>query len=103
MENHYQSLSKRENIRIRVQIISIARRVRIARFHRVVASQNLRVNVLKERPRNDNYLSTCYSTGVILVYRNEHPGYIEPREVVRIQINFNSEKGLNGSTGMLLG
>ncbi|CAG8480724.1 17743_t:CDS:2 [Funneliformis caledonium] len=52
MENTTNTLSKREKIRIRVQIISIARRVRIARFHRAVGSQNLRVNVFKERPRN---------------------------------------------------
>ncbi|CAG8615265.1 237_t:CDS:2, partial [Funneliformis mosseae] len=66
-----------------------------------VGNQILRVNVLKERPRKDNFLSIRYSTGIILVYRNEHPGYIEPREEVwekRVQINFNSEKGLNGST-----
>ncbi|CAG8692046.1 6301_t:CDS:2, partial [Funneliformis mosseae] len=41
---------------------------------RAVGSQKLRVNVLKERPRRDNFLSIRYSTGVILVYRNEHPG-----------------------------
>ncbi|CAG8676381.1 2543_t:CDS:2, partial [Funneliformis caledonium] len=45
---------------------------------RAVGSQILRVNVLKERPRRNNFLSIHYSTAIILVYRNEHPGYIEP-------------------------